>query len=42
MLRYWVGLSVAETATELGIAEGTVKGYAARGLERLQLVLAPR
>jgi RNA polymerase sigma-70 factor (sigma-E family) len=42
VLRYWVGLSVAETAAELGIAEGTVKGYAARGLQRLHLVLTPR
>lgn len=42
VLRHWVGLSVAETAAELGIAEGTVKGYCARGLERLQAVLEPR
>ncbi len=40
VLRYWVGLSVAETAAELGIAEGTVKGYCARGLERLRETLA--
>lgn len=42
VLRHWVGLSVIETAAELGIAEGTVKAYSARGLERLQAALAPR
>jgi RNA polymerase sigma-70 factor (sigma-E family) len=40
VLRHWVGLSVAETAAELGIAEGTVKGYCSRGLERLQATLS--
>ncbi len=40
VLRYWVGLSVTETAAELGVAEGTVKGYCARGLERLREKLA--
>ncbi len=36
VLRHWLGLSVAETATELGISEGTVKSHASRGLERLR------
>ncbi len=40
LLRYWLGLSTAETAAELGIAEGTVKSHAARGRERLQVLLA--
>ena len=40
LLRYWLGLSVAETALELGIGEGTVKSHASRGLASLQRVLA--
>jgi RNA polymerase sigma-70 factor (sigma-E family) len=40
VLRHWLGLSVRETAVELGISEGTVKSHSARGLERLQAVLA--
>jgi RNA polymerase sigma-70 factor (sigma-E family) len=40
VLRHWLGLSVAETASELGIATGTVKSHSSRGLERLQAVLA--
>lgn len=40
VLRHWVGLSVAETAAELGVAEGTVKGYCSRGLQRLQVALS--
>jgi RNA polymerase sigma-70 factor (sigma-E family) len=39
VLRHWLGLSVAETATELGIAEGTVKSHSSRALERLQHML---
>lgn len=39
VLRHWLGLSVEETAAELGIATGTVKSHSSRGLERLQLVL---
>ena len=40
VLRYWLGLSVRETARELGISEGTVKSHASRGLDSLQRVLA--
>lgn len=40
VLRHWLGLSVAETACELGISAGTVKSHSSRGIERLQLVLA--
>lgn len=39
VLRHWLGLSVAETATELGISEGTVKSHSSRALDRLQKVL---
>jgi RNA polymerase sigma-70 factor (sigma-E family) len=35
VLRHWVGLSVAETAAELGIGEGTVKSHTSRALQRL-------
>ena len=40
LLRHWLGLSVAETASELGVAEGTVKSHTSRGLAALQEVLA--
>lgn len=40
VLRRWLGLSVEETASELGISTGTVKSHSARGIERLQRVLA--
>ncbi|WP_109509490.1 SigE family RNA polymerase sigma factor [Nocardioides speluncae] len=40
VLRHWLGLSVAETAGELGITEGTVKSHTSRGLEKLQAVLS--
>ena len=40
VLRYWLGLSVADTAAELGIGEGTVKSHSSRGLTALQRVLA--
>jgi RNA polymerase sigma-70 factor (sigma-E family) len=40
VLRHWLGLSVEETAAELGIAAGTVKSHSSRGLERLQQNLA--
>jgi RNA polymerase sigma-70 factor (sigma-E family) len=36
VLRYWLGLSVAETAADLRISEGTVKSHAHRGLDRLR------
>jgi RNA polymerase sigma-70 factor (sigma-E family) len=39
VLRHWLGLSVEETAVELGIAEGTVKAHCSRGLQRLQSLL---
>jgi DNA-directed RNA polymerase specialized sigma24 family protein len=35
VLRYWVGLSVAETAADVRISEGTVKSQAHRGLAAL-------
>ncbi len=40
VLRHWLGLSVAETAAELGISEGTVKSHSSRGLDALRVVLA--
>jgi RNA polymerase sigma-70 factor (sigma-E family) len=40
VLRHWLGLSVQETAAELGLAEGTVKSHSSRGLAALQTVLA--
>ncbi len=39
LLRHWLGLSVAETATELRISEGTVKSHSSRGLASLRGVL---
>jgi RNA polymerase sigma factor (sigma-70 family) len=39
VLRHWLGLSTRDTATELGISEGTVKSHTARGLERLSALL---
>ncbi len=42
LLRHWLGLSTAETATELQISEGTVKSHTARGLARLEAGLSSR
>jgi RNA polymerase sigma-70 factor (sigma-E family) len=42
VLRYWDGVPVAETASLLGISEGTVKSYAARAVARLREVLSDR
>ena len=41
VLRHWLGLSVEETAAELGISVGTVKSHTSRGLAKLQATLAP-
>jgi RNA polymerase sigma-70 factor (sigma-E family) len=40
VLRHWLGLSVEETAAELGISTGTVKSHSSRALAALQQVLA--
>lgn len=40
VLRHWLGLSVNETARELGITTGTVKSHSSRGIEKLQSVLS--
>ena len=40
VLRHWLGLSVRETAHELGISEGTVKSHSSRGLAALESVLS--
>ena len=42
VLRHWLQLSVAESARELGISEGTVKSHSSRGLAALESVLAPQ
>ncbi|MGQ0847047.1 MAG: SigE family RNA polymerase sigma factor [Sporichthyaceae bacterium] len=42
VLRYVDGLSIAETAHELGISEGTVKSQAARGIAALRAALSER
>lgn len=36
VLRYWLGMSVEETAAELSISTGTVKSHASRGLATLR------
>jgi RNA polymerase sigma-70 factor (sigma-E family) len=41
VLRHYWGLSVAETATDLGISEGSVKSQCAIGLHKLEEALAP-
>ena len=40
VLRHWLGLSVEETASELGISTGTVKSHSSRARERLREVLS--
>ena len=40
VLRHMLDLSVAQTADELGIGEGTVKSHTSRGMEALRAVLA--
>jgi RNA polymerase sigma-70 factor (sigma-E family) len=42
ILRHWLGLSVKETAAELGLSEGTVKSHSHRGLTALEGSLSPR
>ena len=39
LLRHWLGLSVAETAADLGLSEGTVKSHTSRGLAALEAAL---
>jgi RNA polymerase sigma factor (sigma-70 family) len=39
VLRYWLDLSVDETAAELGCSPGTVKSQTARALELLRVAL---
>jgi RNA polymerase sigma factor (sigma-70 family) len=39
VLRYWLGLSIEETARELGMPVGTVKSHASRGLAALETAL---
>ena len=39
VLRHWLGLPVADTARELGIAEGTVKSHSSRGLVAMERAL---
>ena len=39
LLRHWIGLSVEQTASELGISTGTVKSHTSRGIEKLQALL---
>ena len=40
VLRHWLGLSIEETAAELGISIGTVKSHSARAVAALRGLLA--
>jgi DNA-directed RNA polymerase specialized sigma24 family protein len=40
VFRYLLDASVADTARALGIAEGTVKSAASRGLDQLRMLLS--
>ena len=40
VLRHWLGLSVEETAAELGISTGTVKSHTSRAIATLQAGLS--
>jgi RNA polymerase sigma factor (sigma-70 family) len=40
VLRHWLGLSIEETAAELGIGIGTVKSNSSRGVAALRGLLA--
>lgn len=40
VLRFWMDLSVDETAHDLGVAPGTVKSHTARAMARLRELLA--
>lgn len=40
VLRHWLGLSVEQTATEMGVSTGTVKSNTSRGLGKLQAILS--
>jgi RNA polymerase sigma factor (sigma-70 family) len=42
VLRYFGDLSEHQIASELGVAEGTVKSHASRGLAALRSALEPR
>lgn len=39
VLRHWLGLSVEETAAELGVSSGTVKSHSSRAMAKLQALL---
>jgi RNA polymerase sigma-70 factor (sigma-E family) len=40
MLRHWLGLTVEETAADLGISPGTVKSHTSRGIAALRAALS--